>query len=66
MKNEKRFKERGIQKVIELVEEWRKIHREEKGKLNLESIAQNMNVSRKTLDDYSLQLRKAQQLGFDF
>ena len=29
MKNEKRFKERGIQKVMELVEEWRKIHREE-------------------------------------
>ena len=29
MKNEEQFKERGIQKVIDLVEEWRKIHREE-------------------------------------
>ena len=29
MKNEKRFKESGIQKVMDLVEEWRKIHREE-------------------------------------
>ena len=29
MKNEEQFKERGIQKVIDLVEEQRKIHREE-------------------------------------
>ena len=32
MKNEKRLKERAIQKVIDLVDDWRKIHREMEGK----------------------------------
>ena len=60
MKNEKRIKERGIEKVQELIIQWRKMHRDMEGKMNLEQVANTMNVSRKTLDDYSLQLRKAQ------
>jgi uncharacterized protein YpbB len=54
MKNEKRLKERGIIDVRELVEEWRRTYNNLEGKVNLEHIAQSMNMSRKTLDDYSL------------
>lgn len=54
MKNEKRIKERGIEKVQELIIQWRKMHRDMEGKMNLEQVANTMNVSRKTLDDYSL------------
>ena len=54
MKNEKRIKERGIEKVQELINQWRNMHKDMKGKMSLERVANTMNVSRKTLDDYSL------------
>lgn len=34
--------------------------------MNLDVAAQLVGLSRKTLDDYYAQLRKAQQFGFDF
>ncbi|KAL4459498.1 hypothetical protein ABPG74_018111 [Tetrahymena malaccensis] len=71
--NDKRVKERYIEKVREKVSEWRAMHetgfRDQNGnlqKLNLDHAANYIGISRKTLDDYYLQLRRAEQLGFDF
>ncbi len=63
--NEKRVKEREIKFVREKVCEWRKLH-EVGDKLNLDQAANVIGISRKTLDDYFLQLRRADDLGFDF
>ena len=65
MKPEKRIKERLISDVIEKVNEWRKLH-EEGSKINLDKAANVVRISRKTLDDYNLQMRRARELGFDF
>lgn len=71
--NDKRVKERYIEKVREKVGEWRAMHetgfRDKDGnlqKINLDQAANIIGISRKTLDDYYLQLRRAEQLGFDF
>ena len=71
--SDKRVKERYIEKVREKVSEWRAMHetgfRDKDGniqKLNLDHAANYIGISRKTLDDYYLQLRRAEQLGFDF
>ncbi len=63
---EKRIKERDIEFVREKVTEWRKIHEESNNKMNLDQAAKMVEISRKTLDDYSLQLRRADEMGFDF
>lgn len=70
---DKRVKERYIEKVREKVAEWRGMHeigvKDYNGnceKLNLDQAANQIGISRKTLDDYYLQLRRAEQLGFDF
>jgi len=34
--------------------------------MNLDVAAEQLGISRKTLDDYSLQLRRAREYGFDF
>lgn len=39
---------------------------EEGDKLNLDKAADIIGISRKTMDDYNLQMRRAEQLGFDF
>jgi len=54
--------------------EWRKLH--EIGKLDvntnrtvrltLDAAAEHVGIPRKTLDDYFLQIRRAQQYNFDF
>ena len=54
-----RINQRGIEKVQELINQWRNMHKDMKGKMSLERVANTMNVSRKTLDDYSLQFRIA-------
>ncbi|EGR32723.1 hypothetical protein IMG5_072670, partial [Ichthyophthirius multifiliis] len=70
---EKRVKERQIQYVKEKVDEWRKLYQNgytnQKGenlKLNLDLAASMVGLSRKTLDDYFSQIKKAEKLGFDF
>lgn len=59
--NDKRVKERYIEKVREKVSEWRSMHetgfRDKDGnlmKLNLDHAANYIGISRKTLDDYYL------------
>jgi hypothetical protein len=54
MSKEKRIKERAIEEVRQLVADWRALHQESAGKLNLDQVAGTVGVSRKTLDDYSL------------
>lgn len=39
---------------------------QEREKINLDKAAKVIGISRKTLDDYCLQLRKATEFGFDF
>ncbi|KAL4482134.1 hypothetical protein ABPG72_014947 [Tetrahymena utriculariae] len=70
---EKRVKERQISYVKGKVDEWRNLYdngftnsRGEIEKVNLDVAAQIVGLSRKTLDDYYAQLRKAQKYGFDF
>lgn len=66
-----RIKERTIQEVIEKVSKWRLFYR---GctingvyiKLTLEEAAQRVKISKKSLDDYLMQLRSAKKFGFDF
>jgi hypothetical protein len=73
MAREKRVKERKISYVKGKVDEWRNLYengrtniRNENEKVNLDSAASLVGLSRKTLDDYYAQLRKAEMYGFDF
>ena len=66
-----RIKERTIQEVIEKVSKWRLYYRgcHHNGvfvKLTLEEAAQRVKISKKSLDDYLMQLRSAKKFGFDF
>jgi hypothetical protein len=66
-----RIKERTIQEVIEKVSKWRLYYRgcQHNGvfiKLTLEEAAQRVKISKKSLDDYLMQLRSAKKFGFDF
>ena len=73
----KRMKERTIKDIIEKVSTWRKLYNgimithKETGELqlqrwSLEDAAVKVNVSKKSLDDYLLQLRFGKKYGFDF
>ena len=73
----KRTKERTIAEIIDKVSTWRKLNKgimvkNEKTqemqllKLNLEEAAQKVNISKKSLDDYLLQLRFGKKFGFNF
>lgn len=68
----KRIKERKLNQVIEKVAEWRRLYTgyvDSEGKnikLNLEKAARVVGLSKKTLDDYLLQLRAAKKYNFDF
>lgn len=61
--NSKRSKERKIGFIIEKVYLWRKLYngfQDEKGnlvKLTLEEAAEKVGISKKSLDDYLIQLR---------
>ena len=67
----KRTKERCIADIIEKVSLWRKlyngVYREgELIRYSLEDAANKVGVSKKSLDDYLLQLRFGKKYGFDF
>ena len=68
----KRAKERKIGYIIKKVYMWRKMYCgfiDEKGrhvKLNLEDAADKIGISKKSLDDYLIQLRMGKLLGFNF
>ena len=73
----KRTKERTITEIIEKVSTWRKLYNgvmipnRETGEVqlqrwSLEDAAAKVKVSKKSLDDYLLQLRFGKKFGFDF
>ena len=74
----KRTKERTIADIIEKVSNWRKLYNgvlvpsdnpDKEGELqrwSLEEAAGKVGVSKKSLDDYLLQLRFGKKFGFDF
>ena len=73
----KRTKERTITEIIEKVSTWRKLYNgvmipnKETNQVNLqrwslEDAAKKVKVSKKSLDDYLLQLRFGKKFGFDF
>ncbi len=68
----KRTKERKIGFIIEKVNTWRKYYNgyyDEKGnftKFSLDEAAKKIDISKKSLDDYLLQLRLGRTYGFDF
>ena len=66
-----RIKERTIQEVISAVSLWRLLYTgfTKNGiyvKMSLEEAAQKVQISKKSLDDYLMQLRSAKKFGFDF
>ena len=67
-----RIKERTIQEVIQKVSLWRLLYtgfHNKNGayiKMSLEEAAQKVKISKKSLDDYLMQLRSAKKFGFDF
>jgi len=71
-KKSKRSKERKINYIIEKVLLWRKLYNgveDEKGntfKLTLEESAEKVGISKKSLDDYLIQIRNGKQYGFNF
>ena len=72
MRKTRRTKERKIGQVIEKVSTWRRLYNgyydENKKfiKYSLEDAAKLLNISKKSLDDYLLQLRLGRKFGFDF
>lgn len=69
--SQKRTKERSISDIIEKVSLWRKLYNGvyRDGSLirySLEDAATKVGVSKKSLDDYLLQLRFGRRYGFDF
>ena len=72
LKKSKRTKERKIGYIIEKVNTWRKLYNgfyDENGKFtkySLDEAAKIIGISKKSLDDYLLQLRLGRKYGFDF
>lgn len=70
--NRKRTKERKIGYIIDKVSSWRKLYNgyynESKTfvKYSLDEAAKILNISKKSLDDYLLQLRLGRKFGFNF
>lgn len=70
-KGSRRTKERKIGDVIKKVSEWRKLYNgtEVEGQIvkkSLEEAAKLVGISKKSLDDYLLQLRNGRKYGFNF
>jgi hypothetical protein len=71
-KKSKRTKERKIGFIIEKVNAWRRLYNgyyDELGtfvKHSLDDAAKRIGISKKSLDDYLLQLRLGRKYGFDF
>ena len=70
--NKKRPKERHILDVLNMVKEWRRLYDgyyQENGnffQVPLDTAAQIVGVSKKTLEDYLYQIKSANKYGFDF
>ena len=68
----KRTKERKIEFIIEKVNAWRKLYNgcyNEKGeytRYSLDQAAKMVGISKKSMDDYLLQLRLGRKYGFNF
>ena len=68
----RRAKERKIGSVVKKVYMWRRLYtgfRDNEGrtiKLTLEEAAKKVGISKKSLDDYLIQLRNGRNLGFNF
>ena len=68
----RRAKERKIGSVVRKVYLWRRLYtgvKDEQGriiKLTLEEAAKKVGISKKSLDDYLIQLRNGRSLGFNF
>lgn len=71
-----RLKERNLQEIVDAVTEWRRLYggvweKDKKGRpvlkhYNLYEAAEKVGLSKKSLDDYLLQLRYGRKFGFDF
>lgn len=64
MKSSKRTKERKIGFIIGKVKAWRQLYQDKK--LSLEEGADIVGISKKSLDDYLLQMRYGTYFGFNF
>ena len=68
----RRTKERKIGQIIELVAKWRKLYNGitdpngELKRMSLDDAAIRVGISKKSLDDYFLQLRFGRKYGFNF
>ena len=68
----RRAKERKIGSVVKKVYMWRRLYtgfKDDQGrtiKLTLEEAAKKVGISKKSLDDYLIQLRNGRSLGFNF
>ncbi|CAD8098768.1 unnamed protein product [Paramecium sonneborni] len=67
----RRTKERRIGYIIEKVAKWREYYNGitidgESKRFTLEEAAQKVNISKKSLDDYLLQIRYGRKFGFNF
>ena len=72
VKNSRRTKERRIGNIIDMVRHWRTLYKGittpsgEIIKKSLEDAASEIGISKKSLDDYLLQLRSGKKYGFNF
>ena len=63
-KGSRREKERKIGEVVIKVSQWRTLYNDKK--VTLEQAAEKVGISKKSLDDYFLQLKNGQKNGFNF
>mmetsp|Transcript_40603 Transcript_40603/g.46627 ORF Transcript_40603/g.46627 Transcript_40603/m.46627 type:complete len:352 (+) Transcript_40603:2051-3106(+) len=67
-----RSKERKISEILEKVAQWRRLYggvRSKEGEVvqySLEDAAKHVGISKKSLDDYLLQIKLGKKYGFDF
>ena len=71
-----RKKERNLSNIVDAVAEWRRLYsgvmeKDKNGKsvlvtYSLENAAKKVGMSKKSLDDYLLQIRYGRKFGFDF
>ncbi len=72
LRKRKRPKERVISEILDMVFEWRRYYTgfiDKDGKLlkvSLDQAAHQVGISKKSLDDYLLQIRFGAKFGFDF
>jgi hypothetical protein len=72
----KKSSERTLREVLKLISEWRRIHKEETvvvdpttqtcQRISLAQAAQKLGISKKSLDDYYMNLKYASSFGFNF